>query len=103
MLEKGIDQGNNGYVGHHHGPERRTFSDTTTDDGGDCCSKGQQEEELGQLITTVRDQRIGTAKEVAAVRNAVTHCEVGHCRGTKIGQDFYQRIDLVLMTNGAHF
>jgi hypothetical protein len=62
--------------------------------------KGEQEEEFHQLVAIALRQRFGIDQKTPAIGNRITDEKVRQSRHGKIGQYFYQRIDLVLRAHG---
>ena len=85
------------------GVELGAFGDAAGNDCRDGCGEGQQKEELHHLVAALLGQHFGAGEEVDSVGDGVADEEVGEGGDAKVGQDFDQRIDLVLLADRAEF
>ena len=85
------------------GREARPLGDAARDDRRNRGREGQEEEELDQREAVLLNEGVGAGEEMHAVGDPVTDEEIGDRRDREVGQDLDQRIDLVLLADGAEF
>ena len=102
-FEEGIDEADEQESGDQLRMKLGALGNAAGNDGRNGRGESQQKEELGQLEAVFLHQRIDTGEKVDTVGNAVADEKIRYGRHCKIGQNFDQRIDLILLAHGTDF
>ena len=74
--------------------------------GNDCRNSSRkrcEEEELHEIESLGAADRFCVTEEINAIRDCVANQEIHHRRDREIDDDFYQRVDLIFVPDGADF
>ncbi|MNN38779.1 hypothetical protein D3C81_1527910 [compost metagenome] len=102
-LEERIDEGDDQHGRTELRAELGTLRDPAGNNRRNRRGKGQQEEEFHQRITVVGGHRTGRPEKVHPIGHPVADEEVGQAGDREVGKDLRQRVDLVLLADGADF